>query len=630
MKKNIALYILTIALLGLTAQGSAVRADFDQEIRPLLDQYCFQCHGTGKRVKGGVNLAEFTNLASIHRDPKTWETALRVVEDREMPPEDKNQPSEMERERLVSWMRHTLDNPDDRVVPKDPGRVVLHRLSGTEYNNTIRDLFGVNSNPAEKFPSEGGGGGGFDNNADTLFIPPILMERYLESAHAVMEEATPERLLIVRPGSALTEREAARQIVEYYAFRAFRRPTAPEEIDRYLALFDRTGAQDLTFAGRIKTTLAALLVSPHFLYRVELDQPTDAPYRINDYELASRLSYFLWSSMPDPQLFRLAGEGRLHKPKILAHQVARMLQDPKSRMLAEKFAGQWLGIDKLDTAAQPDPNRFESYTVELRDAMKREPLEMFQFVARENRSLLELLDADYTFVNGSLAEHYGIEGVSGEDFQKVALTDRNRGGVLGMGAILTLTSYPLRTSPVLRGKWVLEEILGTPPPPPPPLVKSLPRDDRPRQGLTFRQRLEKHREDPNCAACHKKMDPLGFGLENFDAIGRWRTEIAKDPVDASGELPTGETFDGPAELKRILLARKDLFVRNITERMLAYALGRGLEYYDVPVVKDIVAKLEDSGYASRTLILEIVKSFPFQYRRNQPIDAGEDLARRDP
>ena len=630
MKIKLTILIIFVAAFGWPGQAEENRADYAGDVKPLLDQYCYQCHGTGQRVKGGVNLAEFEDLASLHRDPKTWETALRALEDREMPPEDETQPSEMDRERLVSWIRHVLDHPDEGVVPRDPGRVVLHRLSRTEYNNTVRDLFGVASNPADQFPSEGSGGGGFDNNADTLFIPPILMERYLEAAHSVLEAADSDRLQIARPGPDLSERQAARRILEYYAYRAFRRPVSEVEIDRYLELYDHTASQDQPFEKRVKTVLAALLVSPHFLFRVELDQPTDEPYRINDYELASRLSYFLWSSMPDPQLFRLAEENKLHQPEILREQVLRMLEDEKSRTLAEKFAAQWLGIDKLDTAAQPDPNRFETYTVELRDAMKREPIEMFHHLIRENRSLLNLLDADYTFLNEALARHYGREDVTGDGFQQVALNDPNRGGVLAMGAILTLTSYPLRTSPVLRGKWVLEEILGTPPPPPPPLVKSLPRDDRPRQGMTFRERLEKHREDPNCAACHKKMDPLGFGLENFDAIGRWRTEVSKDPVDASGELPTGETFNGPAELKKVLLARKDLFIRNLTERMLAYALGRGLEYYDVPTVKEITVNLAAQDYASQTLVWEIVRSFPFQYRRNHPIEAGGGLAQSQP
>jgi hypothetical protein len=264
--------------------------------------------------------------------------------------------------------------------------------------------------------------------------------------------------------------------------------------------------------------------------------------------------------------------------------------------------------------------------------MYAEPVEFFHALLREDASLLRLLDADYTFANEELARHYGIEGVKGTAMQKVILTDQHRGGVLGMAGVLTLTSYPLRTSPVLRGKYVLEEILGTPPPPPPPLVKSLPPDDRPREGLTLRQRLEKHRENADCAACHKRMDPLGFGLENFDAIGRWRTEIAGKPVDASGEMTTGEKFSGPVELKKVLLSRKDDFVRNLSEKMLAYALGRGLEFYDTPAVRKIARAVEDSGYRASTLVLEVARSYPFQYQRAEGsvVVASSQKATSDP
>jgi hypothetical protein len=324
--------------------------------------------------------------------------------------------------------------------------------------------------------------------------------------------------------------------------------------------------------------------------------------------------------MPDEELFRLAGQNRLHDPKILQAQVERMIRDPKSEVFAESFASQWLRVRELKTAAQPDPQRFPNYTPALRDAMYREVIAFFDSVVRENRNLLNLLAADYTFLNSDLATLYGIDGIQGEQLRKVKLTDTKRSGILGMAAVLTLTSYPQRTSPVLRGKWVLEEILGTPPPPPPPLVKSLPPDDAPVEGLTLRQRLEKHREQPECAACHLRMDPLGFGLENFDPIGRWRTQIGEQAVDASGVLPGGQKFEGPVELRKILLNRKQEFIRNVTQKMLAYGLGRGLEYYDTPSVNEIEKALADNDYRSSVLITEIVKSFPFQFRRNAPVE----------
>jgi hypothetical protein len=367
-------------------------------------------------------------------------------------------------------------------------------------------------------------------------------------------------------------------------------------------------------------------VSPHFLFRVEADNGQTEDSAVGDYELASRLSYFLWSSMPDGELFKLAAAKKLRDPKTLEAQGRRMLLDPKARSFAENFAGQWLRVRELKTTAQPDGRKFPEFTPAVRDAMHDEAVEFFYALLRDNRSLLEVIDADYAFVNETLARHYGLEGVKGEAFRRVSLPDRNRGGVLGMGGVLTLTSYPRRTSPVLRGKWVLEEILGTPPPPPPPLVKSLPPDDRPRDGLTFRQRLEEHRTKAECAGCHKRMDPLGFGLESFDAIGRWRTQIGGQPVDASGQMITGEKFNGPAELKSLLLRRTDDFARNLSEKMLAYALGRGLEYYDTPVVKKIAKALENDGFHAATLVTEILKSYPFQYRRG----SRTEMTRNEP
>jgi mono/diheme cytochrome c family protein len=595
---------------------------FQEEIRPLLNTYCLKCHGP-ERPKGGVNLARFQDLPAIFREPKLWETVAAQLRDRNMPPEGKPQPGSEDRDRLISWVEGTLANLDERHIPKDPGRVVIHRLNRTEYNNTIRDLFGVDTKPADKFPVDGGGGGGFDNNADTLFVPPILMEKYLEAAIEVLETAKPDRLLVSRPGFLSSSRGAARKIIAHFGFRAFRRPVSKEEIEPCLRLYDEARERGDSFEAAVKFALRGLLVSPRFLFRIEQEQPSAEPYLISEYELASRLSYFLWSSMPDEELFRLAAKKRLRAPGVLDAQVRRMIADPRAKTFADNFAGQWLHVRDLKTTAQPDRRRYPTFTPDLRDAMHDEVIAFFHALLRDDRSLLEILDADYTFANEALAKHYGIEGVTGEALQRVSLRDTNRGGVLAMGAVLTLTSYPLRTSPVLRGKWILEEILGTPPPPPPPLIKSLPPDDRPREGLSFRQRLEKHREDPNCAACHKRMDPLGFGLENFDAIGRWRTEVSGQAVDSNGELSTGETFQGPAGLKRILLAKKDLFLKNLTEKMLAYALGRGLEYYDTPTVRRIAKRVAEDNYHSHTLITEVVKSYPFQYRRNGPVEQAK-------
>jgi hypothetical protein len=622
--KKILPYLLSggilLSPLPTTAAGAAGEGDhFGKEIRPLLDEYCAKCHGAGK-AKGGVSFVPFTNGVSIYHDIRLWETVAQKVRAQEMPPEDKPQPSAAQRERLVEWIGTAMKNLEEGRIPEDPGRVMIHRLSRTEYNCTIRDLLGVDTHPADKFPSEGGGGGGFDNNADTLFIPPILMERYLAAAREALDQAKSKRIFFIKKGMPGTERGTARKIIEHFALRGFRRPAETEEVERLLAIYDRSrkGGQDHEAA--VKESLMGILVSPNFIFRIERDEPGGGSHRIGDYELASRLSYFLWSSMPDEELFELTARQRLHEPKVLEAQVQRMLKDAKAKTFSDSFAGQWLRVRELKTSAQPDQGKFPAFTPALRDAMYEEVIDFFDSIVREDRSLLELLNANYTYLNGDLAKLYGIEGVEGNAMRRVALKDENRGGVLAMGAVLTLTSYPLRTSPVLRGKWVLEQILGTPPPPPLPLVQSLPQNDHVVDGLTFRQQLEKHRSDPNCAGCHTKMDPLGFGLENFDAIGQWRAKINDQPVDASGVLPGGAKFQGPVELKKILVDRKEDFIRNLTEKMLAFALGRGLEYYDIPTVRKISKTLAGRDYRSSVLIMEIVKSRPFQYRRNEPIE----------
>jgi hypothetical protein len=596
--------------------GPELQAAYDGEIKPLLDKYCANCHGA-KKPAGGIDLTKVKEVAALQKDQTAWRKVVTQVHDRSMPPNGMPQPTQAEREKLVNWLTHTLDNVDESLLPKNPGRVLIHRLSRSEYNNTVRDIFGVTSKPADKFPIDGGGGGGFDNNADTLFVPPVLMERYLEAATQILNETASSRLFFVRPSKTVNARTAAQQIVQRYATLGFRRPAEPAEVTRLMSLYDRATQRGEKFEGAVRFALKGVLVSPNFLFRVEQDRPTatDA-YPLNDYELASRLSYFLWSSTPDAELYQLAKQNRLRDPKVLDTQIKRMLRSPKSAAFADSFASQWLRVRDLYTVAQPDPKRYTNYTPTLRDAMYQETIQFFQSVLQDDASLLKLLDADYTYLNEELAKHYGIAGVNGSEMRRVALTDAKRGGVLTQASILTITSYPRRTSPVLRGKWVLEEILGTPPPPPPPGAGGLPAEDAPKEGLTFRQRLEKHREKPQCASCHNRMDPIGFGLENFDVVGQWRTMIGDQAVDSTGILANGEKFSGPVELKQQILARKDQYARNLSERMLTYALGRGLEPYDLPAVRKITEAVEKDNYRSTTLIKQVVMSYPFQYKKN--------------
>jgi hypothetical protein len=597
------------------AEPAAASAEFARDALPVLQKYCFSCHGAEK-TKGGVNFVQYKDKQDMLREPKMWETAIRAIADKEMPPEAKPQPTDKEREALWKWIETALKNVDTSKLPKDPGRVTAHRLSRTEYNNTIRDLLGVDTHPADAFPADGSGGGGFDNNADTLFIPPLLLEKLLDTATEILDKAADDRLGIPAAASA-NKRDAARGSVEKFASRAFRRPISKDEIDRLMRLFDSVDKKGASAKDAIKFVYKAMLVSPNFLYRVEADPAGTEPHPLQDYELASRLSYFLWASMPDEELFALASKKALQNPEAIAKQVKRMLADPKAIGLTENFCAQWLGIQNFKTSAPPDRKRFPGFTPSLRDAMYGETIAFFDAVIRKDGSILDLLDSDYTFVNEELAKHYGLPPVTGKELQRVKLTDKSRGGLVGMGSVLTLTSYPLRTSPVLRGKWVLSEVLGSPPPPPPANVKVLPPDDKAVEGKSFRERLELHRKKPECAGCHARMDPIGFGLENFDPTGKFRTESAGIKVDASGVLTTGEKFTGPAELRAALMKKKDDCLRNVTERMVSYALGRGVESYDAWTIKAIVETVKKENYKGATLVREIALSYPFRNRRGE-------------
>jgi hypothetical protein len=359
-----------------------------------------------------------------------------------------------------------------------------------------------------------------------------------------------------------------------------------------------------------------MLVSPEFLFRIERDPPTARTgnaYRISDVELASRLSFFLWSTIPDAELLDLAERGRLKDPAVLERQVRRMLDDPRASALVSNFAGQWLHLRNVETV-KPDPVIFP-FDEALRQSFLTETALFVSSVFREDRSLLDLLSADYTFVNQRLAEHYGIPRVYGSQFRRVTLTDENRRGLLGHGSVLTVTSYPNRTSVVQRGKWILENLLGTPPPPPPPDVPELKAAPHGKV-LSMREQMQAHRTNAVCAACHSRMDPIGFALENYDAVGRWRGEDAGAPIDASGTLPDGTAFQGPAGLSQLLLnTYRDDFVRTATEKLLTYALGRGVEYYDYPTIRSINREAARDNYRVSSWVLAIVKSMPFQMRR---------------
>ncbi len=434
-----------------------------------------------------------------------------------------------------------------------------------------------------------------------------------------------DRILVCRPdaarddsGGTAAETRCARTILSTLARRAFRRPVTDDDIQPLLPFYE-TASADGGFEAGIQAALVRVLIDPEFLVRIERDPTSEASggvYQLSDLELASRLSFFLWSSIPDDELLDVATEGRLSDPATLDQQVRRMLADARATALVDNFASQWLSLRRVGAIA-PDPNLFPGFDENLREAFQRETELFVESQLREDRSVVELLSADYTFLNERLARHYGIADVRGSRYRRVTLHDDRRGGLLGHGSILSVTSYGNRTSPVLRAKWVLENVLGTPPSPPPPDVPALPEaGTTPDEPRTVRERLALHRRSPVCANCHAPMDPLGFALENFDAIGRWRTTDEGAAIDAAAVLADGTTtFEGPAGLRRVLLGRSEQFVETVAEKLLTYALGRGLEYYDRPVVRAITRDAASNDYRWSSLILGVVKSTPFQMRR---------------
>ncbi|MGI9474636.1 MAG: DUF1592 domain-containing protein, partial [Rubripirellula sp.] len=513
-----------------------------------------------------------------------------------------------------------------------PGGPMIRRMNRTEYANTVRDLLGIHINAGHALPDDGAGGEGFDNAAETLFMSPIYAEKYLEAArtaigHALKDPDDRERLIIATPSEQVSPEQAAQKVLSAFLPRAFRRPVTEHEIDEYLTLFRQIFAEDGTYGSAIEYSLVAALVSPKFLFLHEQPGEPGEPKLLSHYEMATRLSYFLWASMPDDELLQLAEQERLHDESVLAQQVERMLKssldrrglrrDAKVRGFATSFVEQWLGTRALGREFKPDPSVPGRYDSELEGGMKYEPIFFFEELLSDDRSLLNLIDADFTYMNRRLARHYGVRGSFREQPKRVDLkAEDHRGGLLGMSAVLAVSSLPHRTSPVLRGKWILETMLGTPPPPPPPNVPALPETEATSQPASLRARLEQHRSDPTCASCHDAMDPLGFGLENYDVLGNWRNEVDGIPIDASGELPNGEAFGGPKELKNLLMGRKEQFVRHFTRKMLGFALARGLTPEDDCVVETITQKLAKDEYRTQTLITEIVTSVPFRYTQD--------------
>ena len=592
---------------------------FRGHVTPFIQTYCLSCHSNKRPTEAGVNFSPALKSPGHSAFSQLWKTSGGRVKAHSMPPDyvDK-QPTDAERQFFVDWVAKVK-----YLSAPDPGLFVIRRLTKTEYAHTLRDLFGVESAIANDLPDEVNGEGYLNS------LSPLQLEQYLAIAEKVLDrvlspEGSPptelqKRLFGEPPASGTDSQAAARMVAESLARKAYRRPALPGEVDVLMEVFDLGRQNQLTYVASLRLMLKAILVSPQFLFITPAEEtPPDADIvPLDEYQLASRLSYFLWATMPDEELMTLADNGTLHEPSILKAQVKRMLEDPRSRALFDGFGTQWLGLSDLATKTF-DPVQFPQMTGELRSAMSDEARLFFESIVSENQSVMRFIDGDYTFLNQTLAPLYGLEGtVTGPAMHRVQLKDGNRGGILGMPGTLAATSFPNRTSPVKRGVWILEQVLGDHVPPAPPDVPALEKQDQTTvANLTLRQRTELHRTNPVCANCHDTLDPLGFGLENFDAIGRWRDrEENGGVIDASGELPDGKRFSSPKELKALIAERSQDFSRNLVERLLAYALCRRLEGYDEIVVDGLMQEIAADEYRMQSLISAIVTSYPFTHRR---------------
>jgi len=603
---------------------------FDSDIAPVFNKYCVGCH-SGAQPKGDIMLKfkdEDDARSRMASNDEFWDKVSTMVKGDLMPPASvKNRPSEGERKLLTDWIANDVLSIGGKP---DPGPVIVHRLNNREYANTIRELLYLPASydPTADFPADERGDG-FDNNSDTLTISPVLVEHYLEAAEnsvhrsfkptneerGVLSEVPAQKILDASKefkADFANSQAKVRINIEAFLPRAWRRPVTKEEVDgvmKFAALSFAHAGESMSEATAL--AIRAALMSPNFLFRLEEDPQADGSgkvYALTEYQLASRLSYFLWSTMPDNELFAQAKAGTLRQN--LDAQIARMLKDPKAISLTKDFMGQWLEIRGLEQT----PNLDKA----LAASMKGETEHFFNYIVANNRPITDMIDGDYSFVDGRLAKLYGISGVSGDEFQKVQLDPKQRFGVITQASIMTLTSKPLgtglRTSPVVRGKYILENLFNQRIPPPPPDVPPLKVDDNHPLTGTTRQIFEQHRTNPICAGCHARMEPYGFALENYAGDGSWRSQENGIPIDVSGEI-NGTKFTTPAEFRQVLESRKDDFRHAVVRKVLSYALGRGIQGTDRPAIEQIVAQVKAEGDSFNSVIINVVKSFPFQNAR---------------
>ena len=642
----------------LEAKVARWKKDYEARVLPIIRERCQQCHNTEKS-EGELDLSKFATGDQAYEAADAWERVARRIRLNEMPPQGSPGLNDRQKGTFQKWV-DTRPNQDlcSQLASEETqswyrGYVMSRRLTQLEYRNAVRDLLGQSLPVGEEPPVDGAGGEGFDTVGDSLFTSTLHTEAYLLLADQLVDRALPAgrmeqwlsgageqsggvlrgllsesqwRLLdTAASADAAGVQSAVQQLIAGFARRAWRRPPTEEEVTRLQQLFAASLPRLSSVLESVRQPLKAVLVSPHFLFVVETEPDETGVLPLTGHQLATRLALFLWSSVPDEELLAAADAGVLADDRQYRQQIRRMLADSKSAGLGENFGLQWLGLRNFGGVV-PDAEVYPQYSELLAGDLREEAVQFVSGVFRENRPLTDLLAADYVVVNGRLAQHYGLSLPADADWQRVVVADGRRGGAATLGAVLTAASYPRRTSPVLRGRWILDELLGTPVPPPPPGVPPLDQSVAESGSQTLRQRLELHRQKPECASCHDRMDPLGFGLENFDGIGRWRESDAGQSIDAAGRLPSGEQFVGPAELKAVLLGRKDDFLNHFSRKMLGFALGRELNKFDACVVETSVKKLQENGFQSQILIEEIACSYPFRNRYYKKSDPPPDPA----
>ena len=615
------------------AQGDVVGADeaelrieakrvFKEQVGPFVKKYCTKCHGGG-RAKANISFEVALKAPGRGTAFLNWKKAVASVKVHDMPPEEsRKKPTEEERLQFIEWMGMLK-----YLSPRNPGPFVIRRLTPVEYGNTLHDLYGIDPSIAELLPDEVVGEGYLNS------ISPLQSELFLELANRVVDQIIApkgkaqsdlqKQLFGDNPEEDADPRLAARRVAGKLARQAFRRPVSDTELDVLVDVFDLAQDNGMDYTDSLGLVLKAVLVSPQFLFITPNPdlQFNDEIMRLDDHQLASRVSYLLWAAPPDDELSKLADQGMLHQTKILKEQVDRLLKHPRARALFDSFGAQWLRVNNLQSQVF-DPELFPEITPELLGAMVDEPRLLFENIIHENQRITQFIDSDYTFMNESLADLYGLHPdppILGSEMRRVALDNPNRGGILGMSATLAATSFPNRTSPVRRGVWVLEQILGEQVPPPPPDVPELDEQEEiSSDGLTLRQRTELHTKNPVCANCHRVLDPIGFGLENFDAIGRWREKNeAGVAIDSMGKLPSGSSFTSPAALKQLLAKREVDLARNFVERLMSHALGRKLEGYDEIIIDRLMTRAAQDDFRVKTIITEVITSYLFTHRRVQ-------------